>query len=121
MSETGIEYVVQSLTFDERLDALLEDGAAPAWAMPLLEDLRHASTYQLYHVRADLRLIERIMAETGPRDIGIWAEDATQLPNWARQALAAYLHGGQGFDRMRKISDVQMLRALVTYRLGFEE
>ena len=106
MSETGIEYVVQSLTFDERLDALLEDGAAPAWAMPLLEDLR---------------LIERIMAETGPRDIGIWAEDATQLPNWARQALAAYLHGGQGFDRMRKISDVQMLRALVPYWLGFEE
>ena len=113
-----------NMSFNAFLKDLMEDEEeTPGWTMPILAQIadQDARTYDLYLLRATVRLVKKIMAETGPEDIELWARDDEQLPDWARVALRRFLSEGRGFGKPRLIAECDTLINLISARLGFDD
>jgi hypothetical protein len=113
-----------NMSFNAFLKELMEDEEeTPGWAMPILAQIadKDAHTYDLHLLRAKVRLVKTIMAETGQADIEIWAGDDEKLPDWARVALRRFLSEGRGFGKHRLIAECDTLIHLISTRLGFDD
>lgn len=103
----------------------IDRPSTPRWAVPVLEQLDdedNQTVYGLHHLRADLRLVMRIMEVGTPSNIAAWCEDGDeQLPPWARDALASYRPEDGHFARYRSFSEVQALIKLVGNVLLYPE
>ena len=104
----------------DMISAMIEHEKTPLWTHPVLEQARDADhTYPLVHLRADVRLLIRIMEGGNEEEIVLWLRDRV-IPEWMQSSLALFRVADSRFDRQRYISQAEVLEDILTIKCGFD-
>ena len=116
--------VVDDLAAEELMQyeirRVLAHPNTPYWTQTVLTAVaEHVKTYHLVHLRAEVRLLIRIMEGRNARLITEWAKDDV-IPTWMRHALAMYLAADGRLARAHVMADAGTLEEILTDWCGFK-
>jgi len=104
----------------DMISAMIDHEETPPWTHPVLEQARDADhTYPLVHIRADVRLLIRIMEGGTEEEIVLWLRDRA-IPEWMQSSLALFKVQDNRFERQRLISQAEVLEDILTIKCGFD-